>query len=185
MKALHSMWKHKAKGNRVYSSDRQVKDCFFKYRLISDSLKNPVMRLCSSRKTKPSQANYMPGAHMGCLLSGTVSSIHNNKNDACNFTHRIWSWIPVKMQRVKCLCRCSSLFSCSDHTSTFLWHTGRKGKPIIISAANNGFENYLEVRCKNRAKLKSVCVKCTAFKYVQIHINDMTDGSFTHSDYSN
>ncbi|CAK6951484.1 Hypothetical predicted protein [Scomber scombrus] len=69
MKALHSMWKHKAKGNSAYSSDRQGKDCFFKYRLISDSLKNPVMRLCSSRKTKPSQANYMPGAHMGWLLS--------------------------------------------------------------------------------------------------------------------
>lgn len=91
-------------------------------------------------RQNPLQVNCPPVFTLGWGLSGTVYLTRYNKNILLIWRAEVKIWITVKNCNVlKCLYRCSSLFfpSCSDHT--FLWHTQRKGEPIIISAANDGF----------------------------------------------
>lgn len=143
MKALHSMWKHKAKGNSVYSSDRQVKDCVFKYRLVSDSWKIQLCDCAAHIRQNLHRPTICPVlTWAGCSQVQSLQFI-TIKIILIILRTEFGVELQWTCNVLKCLCRCSSLFSCSDHTSTFLWHTGRKGKPIIISAENNGFENYL------------------------------------------
>lgn len=160
MEALHSMWRHKAKGNawaRPFGWWRTASE-----KIISVT----VLEKSNHLSDLPAQVRQ---------LKFWVHSHH---------VYNLFLFLAPKLElnfsiNSTCLCSCSGLFS-------LFWHTQLKVEPIIISAANYGFGIYLEVFCKkNIARLKRKSGRnMLGSECVQVHVNDIIEDSVPRSQFS-